>query len=61
LAEVLDLAKGKQLEEVTRAKNQDLVAQLLVALRVVKCHCNKEYPSLVSLSRVNNNLKQLNL
>ena len=49
LAEVLDLAKGKLLVEVTRAKNQDLVVRLLVALKVVKCHYNKEYPSLVSL------------
>ena len=41
--------QGKLLVEVTRAKNQDLVVQLLVALKVVKCHYNKEYPSLVSL------------
>ena len=49
LAEVLDLAKGKLLVEVTRVKNQDLVVQLLVALKVVKCRYNKEYLSLVSL------------
>jgi len=61
LAEVLDLAKGKQLEEVTRAKNQDLVAQLLVALRGGQMPLQQRVPKFGFSSRVNNNLKQLNL
>ena len=41
--------QGKTAGRGHKAKNRDLVVQLLVALRVVKCHYNKEYPSLVSL------------
>ena len=41
--------QGKTAGRGHKGQNQDLVVRLLVALKVVKCHYNKEYLSLVSL------------